>query len=90
MRRSGPLRARVVIGETTPVNSLKLGFTIGRKFGSAVQRNRMRRRLRHCVAEVVRSGEVDASHVLIGAAPSALGSPHPELMQHCRQLLVAA
>ncbi|MGI9608998.1 MAG: ribonuclease P protein component [Acidimicrobiia bacterium] len=89
-RRSGPLRARVILAENPPVESVRLGFTIGRKFGSAVRRNRIRRRLRHSVVDAARTTDVGTSHVLIGAAPSALSTSYPDLVSHCRRLLEAA
>ncbi|MFW2382625.1 MAG: ribonuclease P protein component [Acidimicrobiales bacterium] len=89
-RRSGPLRARVVLAENPPVGSVKLGFTIGRKFGPAVKRNRIRRRLRHSIVDAAQTTTVGTSHVLIGAAPAALSASYPELVGHCRRLLEAA
>ncbi|NNE96857.1 MAG: hypothetical protein HKN24_12595 [Acidimicrobiales bacterium] len=91
IRRSGPLRARVIVVENPPPESIKLGFTIGRKFGPAVRRNRMRRRLRHCVAEAAAgSVEVDTSHLLLTASPEALVTSHTELVGHCRNVMVEA
>jgi ribonuclease P protein component len=87
MRRSGPLRARVVLADALPVESVKLGFSIGKKFGNAVQRNRMRRRLRHSVAQAVTAGDVRASHVLLGASPAALDETFSDLVVHCQNLI---
>lgn len=42
------LRFRYVKNETS---SWKIGYAIGRPYGNAVQRNRLRRRLRHCWAD---------------------------------------
>lgn len=86
-RRSGPLGARVV-PTPTPADDVRVGYAIGRRFGSAVKRNRMRRRLRHCVAQVVSEGPVPASHALFSAEPAALGVAHGELVGHCRAILV--
>lgn len=86
-RRSGPLGARVV-PTAVPADAVRVGYAIGRRFGSAVKRNRMRRRLRHCVAQVVSEGPVLASHALFSADPAALDVAHGELVDHCRAILV--
>ena len=88
-RRSGPLRARVIQGEP-PVAQVKLGFTVGRRFGTAVKRNRIKRRLRHGIADAAQSTEVATTHVLVGATPAALSTSYPELVDHCRRLLEPA
>jgi ribonuclease P protein component len=64
-----------------------LGFTIGKRFGTAVERNRMRRRLRHCVNEAMTLGPVGTSHVLMGASRPALTVPYRELVGHCRSII---
>ncbi|MBT8239767.1 MAG: ribonuclease P protein component [Acidimicrobiia bacterium] len=88
-RRSGPLRARVIVAEP-PITSMKVGFTVGRSFGTAVKRNRIRRRLRHCIVEAAQSTQVATTHLLVGAAPTALCVSHPELVNHCRRLMEPA
>jgi hypothetical protein len=50
----------------------------------------MRRRLRHCIAEVAQSAPVGTSHLLVGAAPAALCTSYPELVNHCRRLMEPA
>ncbi|NNF54485.1 MAG: hypothetical protein HKN03_08585 [Acidimicrobiales bacterium] len=91
-RRSGPLRARVVLGASPVADhglpcSVRLGFTIGRSFGSAVDRNRMRRRLRHSASEACDRGSVGVTHVLMGADRAALQLPYPDLVAHCANLM---
>ena len=48
-------------------NSLRVGFTVTKKIGGAVVRNRMKRRLRALARELLPAGGVPgADHVLIG------------------------
>jgi ribonuclease P protein component len=48
-------------------NSLRVGFTVTKKIGGAVVRNRMKRRLRALARELLPAGGIPgADHVLIG------------------------
>ena len=48
-------------------DDLRVGFTVTRKIGNAVVRNRMRRRFRELARELLPAGGVPgADHVLIG------------------------
>ena len=49
----------------------RIAFAIGRSVGGAVVRNRLRRRLRACVAETAAAGSLPTGLFLFGAAPSA-------------------
>jgi ribonuclease P protein component len=56
----------------------RVAYAIGRRAGNAVERNRIRRRLRHVVsnhAERLRAGH----QYLVGASPAALHTPAEEL-----------
>jgi ribonuclease P protein component len=49
--------------------TMRVGFTVTKKIGNAVVRNRMKRRLRALARELLPSGGVaGADHVLIGRA----------------------
>ena len=50
-------------------DEMRVGFTVTRKIGNAVVRNRMRRRFRELARELLPAGGVPGSdHVLIGRA----------------------
>ena len=49
--------------------AMRIGFTVTKKIGGAVVRNRMKRRFRSLVRELLpESGVLGADHVLIGRA----------------------
>lgn len=52
---------------------LRVAYAIGKRYGGAVQRNRLRRQLRALVAEVAPQHELGTGALLIGAQPSAAG-----------------
>jgi len=74
--RRGPVSVRVVAsGEPVPA---RVAYAVGRGAGSAVARNRARRRLRAAVrehADSLRPGDA----YLVGAGGAAVTMPYPEL-----------
>jgi len=64
--------------------AIRVGFTVSRQVGNAVERNRVRRRLREVVrlSTVTGAGRLRAGHdyVLIGRR-AALATPFSEMMQ---------
>jgi ribonuclease P protein component len=80
--RSGPLTVTWLPGPSD--EPPKLAFAIGRPVGTAVVRNRLRRRLRSLFAE--RALELPPGTYLIGAGPAAATLDHGEL----RRLLSTA
>lgn len=90
-------RARRTVGEPLDVRVVcrdsndppRVAYAIGRRLGGAVQRNRLRRRLRGAVqdsAELLTAG----CAYLIGARPEAHALSPSELRATLRALLVAA
>jgi ribonuclease P protein component len=57
-------------GDTAPA---RFGFTVSRKVGNAVERNRVRRRLREVVRRVACSGEMDTGSEQSAALPQLAG-----------------
>ncbi|HLG92523.1 MAG TPA: ribonuclease P protein component [Acidimicrobiales bacterium] len=74
----GPLALSFVGGDGPP----RLGFAVGRKVGGAVQRNRLRRRLRAVFAEM--AGELPPGAYLVSASRGAAELPYRELRELAR------
>jgi ribonuclease P protein component len=86
--RRGPISVRFV---ATPEPSRpRVAYAIGRGVGSAVRRNRVRRRLRAVVGAAETSGLLRAGAYLIGAGPEALTMPSAELEDAVRGALAEA
>ncbi len=75
-RRSGPITVTVLLDrDVTPP---RVAYAIGRSVGGAVERNRLRRRLR----AIVRDGDLAPGSYLLSAAPAAARLPFDELAGH--------
>ena len=70
--------------------AMRVGYTVTKKIGNAVVRNRMKRRFRALAAELLPAGGVrGADHVLIGRAGGVerdFGSLRAELTKALRKL----
>jgi ribonuclease P protein component len=76
-RREGPITVSWVSGD--PTEPPRVAYTIGRKVGSAVVRNRVRRRLRMLMREAAPTLRPGA--YLIGVGPAAALLRHEELRE---------
>ena len=87
-RTSGPIMATVLIshrtGEDPPV--IRLAFALPRSFGSAVQRNRARRRCRAVIRELDAHQSFSGS-ALIRCSPEVASSSIDELRAHVFKVL---
>ena len=72
--RSGPLRVRYFAAPIAPA----VGYSIGKKMGGAVERNRIRRRLRAAVAAA--QTPLTGGFFLVSADPSSLDVPFDALV----------
>ena len=67
--------------DSTSRNSFaRVGFTVSRKVGNAVERNRVRRRLRAAVARVFPSAAGDGTDFVVIGRKEALRRPFSELV----------
>ena len=82
-QKSGPLTVSWVPGD--PAEPPRVAYTIGRRTGSAVVRNRVRRRLRVLIRES--AAELRPGAYLIGAGPSAVSMDFNALRCSLRRAL---
>jgi ribonuclease P protein component len=76
--RSGLLRVRYLAAPAAGPGEAAVGFAIGKKAGSAVERNRIRRRLRAAVAHT--TTPLTSGFYLISADPAATRAPFEDLV----------
>jgi ribonuclease P protein component len=87
----------VLVHAPNPQDSTRFGFAVGKKLGNAVERNRIKRRLREHARLYLRSNRVKAGHDIVIIARHAardagyhtLGEALDELLRRA-ELLVGA
>jgi ribonuclease P protein component len=86
--RRGPLSA---VHLPRDGDDVELAFALPRKVGGAVQRNRVRRRLRAIIAELETSpaGRAPRGVLLVGAGPDAVDRTTDELRNDVQRLFTA-
>lgn len=62
-----------------------VGYVLGRSYGNAVERNRLRRRLREIVK--TREAQMEPAYYVFGASPRARTSTHADLAKAVDGLL---
>lgn len=74
-----------------PGAPVRMAYAVGRRTGSAVVRNRVRRRLRAVFADLARPPRclVPGGAILVAAGPDVVHRTHEELEDDVRSLLVA-
>jgi len=77
-------------GPSSDDGRLLVAFAIGRRTGTAVVRNRIRRRLRAALDEMARAGEVPAGAALVMAGPAVATAPFATVRRDLGRALGAA
>lgn len=86
LRRGRTRAARTVVVHAAPADGVcRVGFVVGRDVGTAVRRNRVKRRLRHLVAADLAA--IAGTDLVVRARPAAAGADYAELRSDlCRCL----
>ena len=71
---------QALVADQVVGNGVRVGFTVSRKVGNAVARNRARRRLRAVVAQVLPSGGKAGYDLVVIGRGATLKRPFPALL----------
>lgn len=78
-KRRGPLFLLEVLDRKDPASEPRVGFTVTKKQGNAVERNRMKRRLREAVRQSAQFAMKDGHDYVIVARRELLGAPFADV-----------
>ncbi|MDE0804118.1 MAG: ribonuclease P protein component [Acidimicrobiales bacterium] len=78
--RSGPIR--VVRAPDAPDGGVAVAYALGRSVGSAVVRNRIRRRLRVLMRERLHADVLVGGRYLVSVSPAGANATYDELGRH--------
>ena len=82
-----PRQSQIVAAQAAKASGLRIGFTVGRALGGAVQRNRMKRRLREAVRLSRPWPAVDVD-VVVNPKKAVLALPLDAVLNEIRQVFV--
>ncbi len=86
--KRGPVRAIFVVTDEAGEEFVQVGYAIGRQYGNAVRRNRLRRRLRAVVREL--APEISPGGYLLRPDPATGSLSHCELTASVRAAMITA